>query len=471
MKKYIAWTLILVTLLLAACRPVGTQPAEPDNIVGTATPTAPKPTEPQPTEPQPTEPKPTEPKPTEPKPTEPKPTEPKFTEPKPTEPQLFDPTLPLPDEFPADLLTDEVTLSVFQEFFDTNLWARQLSREWFADPSEINLHNVFAGITMGEDIPVTEEDRAAIVAQSGNETHYTRKAYVLPVEEMDKVFQQYLGMSLSEADPDFTNLYYLQSSGNYCHFDRYAKPVAKTGVMGVRFMDDGNAEVYYVVIRPDYPRYYGVITMKSVENTYHILSNEHIDVWPEPGHVPEIPEGAPADLNTDPDVVKKYQNLLDNDSWYTQALFMEYDDPLAIRLNDFLFCGSMNWPYEHATKEEREALRKQLGVTDEEEWWGDWESMDPATMDEVLQTVFGLSLADFPESELQYIPFLESTGRYYYGRTDSSLVWDISVAGIRELDNGNVEVYYTERNESYAGGCVTLQILEDGYRVISNTSL
>ena len=38
MKKYIAWTLILVTLLLAACRPVGTQPTDPDNIVGTATP-------------------------------------------------------------------------------------------------------------------------------------------------------------------------------------------------------------------------------------------------------------------------------------------------------------------------------------------------------------------------------------------------------------------------------------------------
>ena len=66
MKKYIAWTLILVTLLLAACRPVGTQPTDPDNIVGTATPTT-QPTKPQPTEPQPTEPKPTEPKPTEPK--------------------------------------------------------------------------------------------------------------------------------------------------------------------------------------------------------------------------------------------------------------------------------------------------------------------------------------------------------------------------------------------------------------------
>ena len=81
MKKYIAWTLVLVTLLLAACRPVGTQPTDPDNIVGTATPTAPKPAEPQPTEPQPTEPKPTEPKPTEPAPTEPAPTEPQPSEP------------------------------------------------------------------------------------------------------------------------------------------------------------------------------------------------------------------------------------------------------------------------------------------------------------------------------------------------------------------------------------------------------
>ena len=253
MKKYIAWTLILVTLLLAACRPVGTQPTDPDNIVGTATPTT-QPTEPQPTEPQPTEPKPTEPKPTE-------------------------PTVPLG------------------------------------------------------------------------------------------------------------------------------------------------------------------------------------------------PDGFPADLNTDGDVVAQFQKLLDNDSWYTQALFMEYDDPTTIRLNDFLFCGSMNWPYEHATQEEREALRKQLGVPDEEEWWGDWESMDPATMDEVLQTVFGLSLADFPESELQYIPFLESTGRYYYGRTDSSLVWNVSVVGIRELENGNVEVYYTCDFLYPENGVVTLMPDGDGHIVLSNKGL
>ena len=471
MKKYIAWTLILVTLLLAACRPVGTQPTDPDNIVGTATPTT-QPTKPQPTEPQPTEPKPTEPKPTEPKPTEPKPTEPKFTEPKPTEPQLFDPTLPLPDEFPADLLTDAVTLSVFQKFFDENNYARQASGKYFEDPTKINLHGFFYAIGMVDDIPVTEEDRKAIVDKSGVESFYDRKAYCLSAEKMNQVLLQSFGVPLSEMT-GFANLYYLESSGNYCYFHNDSPPVAKTGVMGVRFLEDGNAEVYYVAIRAkeNYPRYYGVITVKSVENTYHILSNEHIDVWPEPGHVPEIPEGAPADLNTDPDVVKKYQNLLDNDSWYTQALFMEYDDPLTIRLNDFLFCGSMNWPYEHATKEEREALRKQLGVSDEEEWWGDWESMDPATMDEVLQTVFGLSLADFPESELQYIPFLESTGRYYYGRTDSSLVRNVSVAGVRELENGNVEVYYTG---SYVGpeeGYVTLKPMEGGYRVISNTCL
>jgi hypothetical protein len=396
----------------------------------------------------------------------------KTAESQPTEPPFVDTTLPLPDEFPQDLLTDEATLSAFQEYFDANRWARQISGVWFTDPSRINLFTVFAGISMGEDIPVTDEDRAAIVAQSGNETYYTSKAYVLPIGEMDKVLQQYIGLAVSDLDSAaFTQLYYLQSSGNYCHFDRYTKPVTRTDVMGVRFMDDGNVEVYYVTIRPDYPEYYGVITMKIVDAGYRILSNIRIDVWPKPGHVPVIPDGAPADLNTDPDAVKQYQKLFDNDSWYTQALLREFNDPRYIELKDFLFCTGKPWPYENATPEEEEAVRKLLGITEIPDWWGDWYSMDLETINEVLQTVFGLTLADFPETELQYIHFLESTGRYYYGHSDSSLVWNISVAGIRELENGNVEVYYTQNNQSYAGGCVTLEILEDGYRVISNTKL
>ena len=261
MKKYIAWTLILVTLLLAACRPVGTQPTDPDNIVGTATPTT-QPTEPQPTEPQPTEPQPTEPRPTEPKPTEPKPTE---------------PTVPLG------------------------------------------------------------------------------------------------------------------------------------------------------------------------------------------------PDGFPADLNTDGDVVAQFQKLLDNDSWYTQALFMEYDDPITIHLNDFLFCDLMNWPYTRHTMEETENLRQQFGINNE--WWVDCYSMEAVTVEEVLQTVFGCSFAEFNDSDDPYICYSESTDRYYYGRSDSSRVQNVSVIGIRELENGNVEVYYTCDSLYPKNGVVTLMPDGDGYIVLSNKGL
>jgi len=327
---------------------------------------------------------------------------------------------------------------------------------------------------MVDDIPVTEEDRKAIVDKSGVESFYDRKAYCLSAEKMNQVLLKIFGVPLSKMT-GFANLYYLESSGNYCYFHSSSPPVEKTEVMGIRYMEDGNVEVYYVAIRDkdNYPKYYGVITLKTIGNTYYILSNVHIDVWPEPGHVPAIPEGAPDDLNTDPDAVKKYQKVLDNDSWYTQALLTEFDDPTDIsRLEDFLFCSGKPWSYNSVTKEEREAVMQKLGITEVPDWWSDWYSMDPATIDEVLQTVFGLTLADFPEYALQGATYLESTGLYYLARSDSSVVWNISVAGIRELENGNVEVYYTENNESYAGGYVTLQIMEDGgYRVISNTSL
>ena len=463
MKKTIAWILVLTTLLLAGCQRVA-DPTDPTNGPGLSA----GPTDPQPTDPEPTDSQPTETQPTETQPTEPEPTDPIETQP--SEPAVTEPVLAIPDEFPADLITDEAALAAFQAFFDENIWARQANRVRFEDPREMNLRGFFFGAGMEEDIPVTEEDRAAIVASSGVESFYDRKAYCLSAEKMDQVLQETFGVPLSEMT-GFANLYYLESSGNYCYFHMDTDPVVKVNVMGTRTMEDGSVEVYYRNAREDedYPKYYGVMTLKPAGETYHIVSNVNINVWPEPGHVPQIPEGAPADLNTDADVVKKFQDMFDNGSWYTQALFEEYDDPRNIRLNDFLFCAMKPWPYTKLTMEETEKLRQQFGITNE--WWVDRYSMEAATVEEVLQSVFGYSMADFMDSDNPYIVYLESTDCYYYGRTDSSLVQNVSVAGIRELENGNIEVYYTCDWLYPEEGFVTLKPVGDSYIVVSNAAL
>ena len=75
------------------------------------------------------------------------------------------------------------------------------------------------------------------------------------------------------------------------------------------------------------------------------------------------------------------------------------------------------------------------------------------------------------ENARNYLVYMESTDSYYYGRTDSSLVWYVSVAGIRQLENGNIEVYYTCEWLYPEEGVVTLKPVGDSYIVISNKGL
>ena len=398
------------------------------------------------------------------------PTTPKPTEPENTDSVIFDPTLPLPNEFPTDLLTDEVTLSVFQEFFDENNYARQASGKYFEDPTKINLHGFFYAIGMVDDIPVTEEDRKAIVDKSGVESFYDRKAYCLSAEKMNQVLLQSFGVPLSEMT-GFANLYYLESSGNYCYFHDNSPPVAKTGVMGVRFRENGNVEVYYVAIRAkdSYPKYYGVITMKSVGDTYHILSNEMIDVHGKPIPAePVVPNYFPADMETDPMKSKEFFNLFRDPMMYTNfwnvALRQNFADSSDLDLVD-LFYNGCPLPGDPITQEELEQIEA-LGVEIET----DITRCVPAEMDKVLNELFGISLADFGPDAFKYFIYLESTDCYYFQHGDANYAYDLEIVGYRNLGNGNVEVFYQYGCGSSSGylGTVTLKPHGDGYRIISN---
>jgi len=325
---------------------------------------------------------------------------------------------------------------------------------------------------MVDDIPVTEEDRKAIVDKSGVESFYDRKAYCLSAEKMNQVLLQSFGVPLSEMT-GFANLYYLESSGNYCYFHNDSPPVAKTGVMGVRFLEDGNVEVYYVAIRAkeNYPKYYGVITMKSVENTYHILSNELIDVHGKPIPAePVVPGYFPADMETDPAMAKVFQNLFRDPMMYTNpwnmALCQNFTDGRDVDLVDLFYNGCPH-PGDPVTQDELAQIRA-LGV----ELETDISRCDPAEMEKVLNELFGLSLADFGPDAFKYFIYLKSTGCYYLHHGDALFADDLQIVGYRYLDNGNVEVFYQygyEKNSDRDLGTVTLKPHADGYHIVSNT--
>lgn len=147
---------------------------------------------------------------------------------------------------------------------------------------------------------------------------------------------------------------------------------------------------------------------------------------------------------------------------------MEFDDPRNIRLKNFLFDSCKPWPFKHFTDDaERKELFDQLGLEDLRH---DWTEIGASTVKEILQIVFGLSLDDFTD-EVKEGYYLESTDSYYYGGERTNSVFQVTVCGVRELGNGNVEAYYTTKGSGLFAGFATLKPVGDSYIVIANTDL
>ena len=387
-------------------------------------------------------------------------------------PKPVDPWLMIPDQFPDDLITDEANLAVYQYLFDSNDWYRHALCLGYDDPRKMSLHRFFYDSSIVWEHGITDEERTALVEQTGIEAFYGYEFYRLSAEKMDAVLKEIYGISLDEVHEGyFYSLYYLESTDSYYYFANGTAPVPKVYVLGIRILENGDRQVYYSHhgYTPVSSIEYGYMTIRSTETGYQVVSNHDIAIWPIPGQEPEIPEGAPVDLNTDPDVVLKYQRLFYDDRWYPQALFMEFDDPRNIRLKDFLFDSCKPWPFKHFTDDaERKELFDQLGL---EDLRYDWTGIEASTVEEILQTVFGLSLDDFTDEAKEGYYYLESTDSYYYGGEWTNSVVNVTVVGVRELNNGNVEVYYTTSGSGLFKGVVTLKPVGDSYIVIANAKL
>ena len=246
MKKYIVWILIL-TILFTACQPV--DPANTDlsgPVLNNTTPTATHPTEHQPTQTQPTEPRPTE-------------------------------TQPIqPNDYPADMNTDEATVTMFQELFADRTWFSAAIYEPFEDPKNVLLDNLFYAIGFQDEPKLTKEERAELVALTNFEMYSWMDGKRFPIDKMDQVLQKVFGIGFKETtDTARKHLLYLESTNCYYYLNSGAA-FARICVVGTRMLDNGNVEVYYCRDNGESnveSMGKGVATLKPVEDGYHILSN------------------------------------------------------------------------------------------------------------------------------------------------------------------------------------------------------
>lgn len=112
------------------------------------------------------------------------------TEPSETEPLAFN---------PQGTAVDDSTLDELTELFaDPKGWyARTLTSD-FAQPGEIDLKELFYSGIPEADNALCEEEKAYLLTQAWYEDAFMLDVYRIPAEEMGKVLQTYLGISLQD---------------------------------------------------------------------------------------------------------------------------------------------------------------------------------------------------------------------------------------------------------------------------------
>lgn len=198
---------------------------------------------------------------------------------------------------------------------------------------------------------------------------------------------------------------------------------------------------------------------------------EPLPTEPEPTQPkPEIPEGFPDDIDTDPTTVAVFQELFADDTWYAQALGHPFDDPAKAHIA-YLFGGFGFEDEPPITEEERAEIVKLSNYKDYE--WMPGYRLPVDKMNAVLRTLFGLTLEDMDLSTAVLLEYLESTNCYYRLGSDSAWSGCFEIVGTKNLDNGNIEVYYYRNmgvfdEEDRPRGVAVLKPVEDGYHIVAN---
>ena len=367
--------------------------------------------------------------------------------------ELTDPTDPTttPTEPPV---TDEV--AKFQTLlispgYDRNPYRSALSCE-FSDPTELSLMHYFKD-GFRDEWTATEAELAEL-RQHYSETYVSNAKYFyrLPKDKMDAELQKYFGISLADLpDRAFSGLIYLESSDSYCYIDTWRDPYVKSyTVQRVEHMSDGTVRVEYAINSSEKKN---VLTLKPNGEDYLILSNDH--------NVIDDPEMA------------MYHALFEHDVWernpYVYATGHEYSSPHELKLKAF-YDGGFEGEHELTDAEyaELKALAKYpdiFGLV------GDFNRLPKDKMNAELQAVFGISLADLPDSAFEGLTYLKSTDCYYFSQSAPTSTPRISnFLSIEHNDDGTVTLGYDHTFDNTIKRKITLKPYGDGYLVLSNVN-
>ena len=369
----------------------------------------------------------------------------------PTDPTTVptDPTT-TPTEPPV---TDEV--AEFQKLlspgYERNPYYYALSKE-FSDPTELLLFYYFEDGFSGEKT-ATEAELAELRGLHGEDYVSRRKRfYRFPKDKMDAELQKYFGISLQDLpDRAFHWLTYLESSDSYCYTKTWVDPYVKSyTVQRVEHMSDGTVRVEYSIDNSDKKN---VLTLKSNGADYLILSNDH--------NVIDDPEMA------------MYHALFEHDVWernpYVYATGHEYSSPHELKLKAF-YDGGFEGEHE-LTDAEYAELKALAKYPDTFGLVGDFNRLPKDKMNAELQAVFGISLADLPDSAFEGLTYLKSTDCYYFSQSGMTSTPRISnFLSIEHNDDGTVTLGYDHTFDNTIKRKITLKPYGDGYLVLSNVN-
>ena len=150
---------------------------------------------------------------------------------------------------------------------------------------------------------------------------------------------------------------------------------------------------------------------------------------------------------------------------YALTTGYEYASPSEIKLRNFFDHG---FPGEHEkTADEYEGLKK---LVNHIEWLDNaaFNRLPKDKMEAELQAVYGISLADLPDSAYEGLYYLESTDCYYMLQTapNSGLI-DLPFLAIEHNEDGTISLTYENSMERFI---ITLKPNGDSYLVLSNVN-
>ena len=316
----------------------------------------------------------------------------------------------------------------------------------FSDPREIELRYFFKDGFGGGDQP-TDAEMAVLKEHYSDYMITNGRFFRLPKDRMNEELQRYFGITLADLpDSAFMRVVYLESSDSYGFLDDTPNMRADDiTVVQVEYRSDGTIRVEYTGVVDGKC----VVILKADGDHYRILSNEWY-VYDDPlmAEIAELFEPIPI---TDP-----------GRRSYFWATGHTYINPLELSLYAF-YDGGFQGEHE-MTEAEREALKQIVLWTD---WvdMADFNRLPKDKMDAELQKVFGITLADLPDSAFERLYYLESTDCYYLLQTGMTCTPSGTFTSATANDDGTVTLTY---NLPGGSGAITLKPNGDGWLVVSN---